>query len=260
MNHTVKFIPPTSLINYAKGLSKQTDIVPIEKLRPDQRVLFNIPWTEQDESLLDNDWLNDNIIDVWTAYLSQKKYSDTIPSTNYVIFNSQLHVVLSKDLEGTVNRIYPDDLLSKQLIFIPVNLGNTHWSLYVIFNLNKFDTNYNDVQIVYCDSLTTMKPNPLFIMKIKRSLYKFYISNNDLSFADDIQTKFDSISVSQASLPIQKNSLDCGVYMLRYIEEILELYFLEHIKFPIHYPTLFDEYDIKRQRTQIKKILSRMGH
>ncbi|GAV71937.1 Peptidase_C48 domain-containing protein, partial [Cephalotus follicularis] len=156
-------------------------------------------------------YLNDNIIDLYFAYLYSCWQSDDIllvsPSISFWIAHCQespdsLKGVLLSDL----------NMRDKQLIVFPVNDngdlsradGGTHWSLLVYYKKTNM--------FVHHDSFDGMNTN--VAMKFYHKIKGFFGSGGE--YGDRI--------LSQGPTPQQSNNYDCGIYVIAIARVICQWY------------------------------------
>ncbi|KAL9650360.1 hypothetical protein ABK040_016427 [Willaertia magna] len=229
----------------------------VNNINNDEVVLkkYNINITKGDLARLEpGEFLNDNVIDFWFSHLEDKykKFPEKVKKKFY-IFNTHFYPVLKKDINRAAKR-FPKGvkLFEKEMIFVPIN-EHAHWSLMVICNLNgeevtkEKEVTYgpNDRVIMYCDSLGGSIPTSI-TKRLREYLslrYKEEHENSKRSF------NADNFPAVKASLPLQDNHCDCGVFMLHYIEMSIQHQFKE---LPIKKPELFQLSDISLKRELIR--------
>jgi sentrin-specific protease 1 len=95
------------------------------------------------------------------------------------------------------------DVLSKDKIFFPVNIGNTHWALAVVYVKRK--------EIVYFDSLK--RDGIRYLQALARW---FQEDVKDKKETDVDTTKW--ILRSESNAPQQRNGYDCGVFTITFAD------------------------------------------
>ena len=141
--------------------------------------------------LLNNGWLNNEIIDSWMELLNQK-YNNN--NDNYFVrcnffqyFNNNDHKMLAKMLPSF-------SLIKAERIFIPINVNDSHWCLIIIYN--KFNT------IKFYDSLhNNIKDYGINMNLLKTFLNKDNIKKKEWKIIEDI------------AIPKQNNNYDCGIFV-----------------------------------------------
>jgi Ulp1 family protease len=172
----------------------------------------------------------------------------------FMIFSTHFYPILKKDVKRCAERIVgKDKLFSTELVFIPVCEG-AHWVVYVLCYLNKFRDMYLEKKaqeeleqnkmvddlteeeteeteeteeepdpvpkpiLMYCDSLGN-GPNPAIVRKVREFVERRY----KLEYGEDVIMNNQALPLKPATLPNQNNYCDCGVYILQYAEEIIQL-------------------------------------
>lgn len=173
---------------------------------------FNVEMSRKNIACLrDGAWLNDEVINFYMSMLQERddRLCQEQPGRKSShFFNS---FFLSKLLErdsytfSNVRRWTKKfDILSKDKIFFPVNIRNTHWTLAVVYVQKK--------QIVYYDSMSGSGRDYL------QALKKW--------FADDVKDKKNQVMdmsewelISQLpDVPQQHNGYDCGVFTITFAD------------------------------------------
>jgi hypothetical protein len=143
-------------------------------------------------------WLNDTVIDYYFNLL-------LLDQPSYFSFSSYFYTSLNTKGIATVEKWYSkSNIFGYKKIFVPVLVSN-HWILVVIdietsrlILYDSFSSNYNQILNQIALFLTHM--------------YKFYY-NTELSWNFEI--------IHARSLPRQKNSYDCGMYVCKFAEFII---------------------------------------
>ena len=99
------------------------------------------------------------------------------------------------------------DLLSRKVVFFPINLQNWHWVLVVAFTERKV--------LKYYDSLAGPGQN-IHLQNILHYLY-------DISVIDNVPfnwKEWKMVTATKKNCPQQPNGYDCGLYVLNAIDKI----------------------------------------
>jgi hypothetical protein len=93
---------------------------------------FSVAVTKQDrQRLLDNGWLNDNLINFWLLWVTRmESHPDSTILTMSTYFYSKL---ANEGVDSAMKWTTKSNVLSKKLVFIPIH-KDQHWSLMVIVN------------------------------------------------------------------------------------------------------------------------------
>jgi Ulp1 family protease len=185
-----------------------------EVRKPSDVVLthHNILLTNDDlERLNEGQFLNDNIID-WYLQLLCEDLSPAIAKKCH-LFPATFYPLLKKDLFRTVNRVprvSKVKLYEKDFIFIPVN-ADIHWMLFVVCFPSK-----QERCIMYCDSLGRQPSMDLYEVICKYLIERWRIEH------PVAQQEPPNFPIMTAKLPNQQNEHDCGVFLLQYVETLLQ--------------------------------------
>ncbi|XP_038904351.1 NEDD8-specific protease 1-like [Benincasa hispida] len=149
------------------------------------------------QSLEDQNYLNDTVIDFYFVHLSVYYQYDEIllipTSVSFLLANAI-------DLDSFTSTIKSLDLQKKKLIFFTVNNDNSHWSLFVYCRKRNLFMHYDSVNQVNC--------------KLAFSIYE---SLNDYIIHD-------SAKFMECLAPKQRNWYDCGLYVMEISRVICECY------------------------------------
>lgn len=151
--------------------------------------------------------LNDIIIDYCMNFTNRK--------SKILYMQTDFFVVLQRNFERSLSFIKNISLLDKQFIFIPFCLQH-HWMLFCVYEI----ANQQKRKIIIFDSLDFyFETLQLEIIMIRRFL------SHCISLETNTSVKFDAsnLGVKKAQVPIQTNSIDCGIYILLYMDKISQL-------------------------------------
>uniref|UniRef100_A0A1A9VNA9 Ubiquitin-like protease family profile domain-containing protein n=1 Tax=Glossina austeni TaxID=7395 RepID=A0A1A9VNA9_GLOAU len=170
---------------------------------PSNQVLvskFNMNISRLDiRTLCDNNWLNDKIIDFYMNLLiersERKSQSSDLPSVYAMstFFASRLMSSGYNAVRRWTNKV---DIFSKDILLIPINLAQVHWSLAII--------NFKERTIKYYDSMGYSNPQVLTALEQ-------YLKHESL---DKRKQWFETNCFAIESVmdgPRQINGNDCGV-------------------------------------------------
>ena len=217
-----------------------------------QRVLcqfHKITITDHDyETLKEENYLNDTIIDFYLTYLYEGCLSKSMKEDVH-IFSSHFYSRLKGSLfnEKTSDQTPRQsksqtayqrvkswtrklDIFSKRMLLFPI-CEEDHWYLIIVCNPGIIDvqdritTNVSTGRklekelapsILLFDSLGLTQPSA--VSKIRSYLYYEYLERKGvgLSFGRD------KMKLHNLSVPLQPNECDCGLYLLHYVELIFE--------------------------------------
>jgi Ulp1 family protease len=191
------------------------------------------------DRLNEGEFLNDNIIDFYLQHLH-----DYPPSNkSYHLFHTTFYPLLKKDPKRAANRVPQPTykLYDKDFIFLPVNEG-LHWMLLVVcYPRSKYRC------IMYCDSLDNAPSERLIRLVQDYMRMRWTIEHPE---SKEKAPEFKSVT---AKLPCQQNYCDCGVYLLQYVELILDENFkIAKEKLPINDKEWFTRESISQKRATIR--------
>ncbi len=221
------------------AVALEPDVIDID---PNELVLNykNIMLTNADvDRLKEGEFLNDNIIDFYLQHIH-----DTLDknSKNVHLFHTTFWPLLKKDLQRASKRVANHTkLYEKNLIFLPFCEGS-HWMLFVIcFPMSSRRC------IMYCDSLG-LTPSESHL-KVAQDYMKLRWK---LEYPESKEPAPVFRSVT-ATLPCQENYCDCGVYLLHYIDMMLdENYPMLAKSMPVNEKQWFNAETIALKRKTIK--------
>jgi sentrin-specific protease 1 len=91
---------------------------------------FNIAITSSEvRKFIGKDWLNDNLINFLTGMLHARNLQKEVNSIHY--FNTHFASQIMADATSWCKFTKHVDVFSKTMLFIPINVSNTHWCLAV---------------------------------------------------------------------------------------------------------------------------------
>mmetsp|Transcript_12245 Transcript_12245/g.18544 ORF Transcript_12245/g.18544 Transcript_12245/m.18544 type:complete len:912 (+) Transcript_12245:210-2945(+) len=162
------------------------------------------------------------------------------------------------------------DIFSKDFVFFPINIG-AHWSLVCVVRPGNLYEDLSKVSTDLSEDSQTSRNMPCMIFMDSLGLHNFRkIKNHILDYLEQewLTVKksprtfspqtFPCINCSR-NVPSQQNSYDCGVYVVKYVELICDIYpssTHEDIdkKFKDHFhTTLFTQVHIDDQRLRISE-------
>jgi len=190
------------------------------------------------------DMLNDAIIDFYLINLQH-----TAAQENTLVFNTQFYQLIKRrsEIERYAKTVPSNtDLFDKDFVFIPCN-ESLHWSLAILCYPGQ--PKHPNHCILYCDSLYS-SPN------IRMEYIRDYLQRRHVVERKTEQVfDNDSFPVKMAVLPQQTNYVDCGVYMIHYVEHFVRN---EIRQIPVKNPDLFSDLDILSKRQQIYALIKQL--
>lgn len=176
-----------------------------------------------------NAWIGTSIVQFWLALLEW--YINSPPNNNPKIFivhswfidllkngkhkSNELAKIIKRKTNGQMTAI------DFNLLFIPVNENNTHWTLAVIDN--------RDRKIRYYDSLLEQKND-----QFRKQVLDLIVENLKQCSLDGYEIEI------VKTMPQQPNGTDCGLYMLKVADLLAQ-----------QKPLEFDQTNISAFRKQI---------
>ncbi|XP_026711352.1 sentrin-specific protease 2 [Athene cunicularia] len=167
---------------------------------------FKLKVTREDiHTLMDLQWLNDEIINFYMCLLVERNKKEGYPAVH--AFSTFFYPKLISGGYNAVRRWTRDvDLFKKDLIFVPIHLRH-HWTLVVIDIRKK--------TIKYFDSIGHKKD------EICETL--FYYLQEESQQKRNLQLTFSEWtlhSMEEHEIPQQENGSDCGVFLCKYADYI----------------------------------------
>ncbi|KAI8147740.1 hypothetical protein BJV82DRAFT_593174 [Fennellomyces sp. T-0311] len=214
------------------------DISPPRADQNEQRVLFHYPTStpggvtvirEDANRLMDGEMLNDSIIDFYVKWLLETMGRDN--TENVHIFNTFFYARLKQVTKGDPYESVKKwttkiNLFEKDTIFVPIN-ECSHWYLIVICNAKRCipsEGNYIDLSDDDNDDSKAVIYS-LDSMGISRRAAANRIIKYLQSAAKDRlgieESRFKKPKYQKATVPLQPNAYDCGIYVLHFIETFL---------------------------------------
>ncbi|CAH7688000.1 expressed protein, partial [Phakopsora pachyrhizi] len=179
------------------------------------------------ERLLPTRWLNDEIINFYGVMINRrsKAYSDKIVSRRNGFaykrvhcFSSFFYEKYSSDgFEGVKRWTKNIDLFLLDMIFFPINLNNSHWSLGVI--------NIRSKKFEYYDSLYRSDG-----FEILSKLRSYLVEEHMQKRKKQLDLK-DWSNYKHPRVPKQENSFDCGVFLCQFMESLRGKYGYDDVEF-----------------------------
>ncbi len=181
---------------------------------------------------IDQNLLNDVIID-YSMYITFEKQKQEI-----LYLQTDFFIVLHRSFERSLSFVKTISLLDKKFIFIPFCLQH-HWMLFCVYEIGNKDLR----KIILFDSLDYyFETLQLEIIMLRRFLSYCISLETNTSITFDAS----NLRVKKAQVPLQSNSLDCGVYILLYMDKMNELMQKEWCD-----KNLFSIEDVNKKRSEI---------
>lgn len=169
-----------------------------------------------------------------STFFFQELVKPLVPNTS-----PKDNVRIPKNFSSMKNWAEKADFLSKKLIVIPIN-HHLHWSVGIVLNadlLAKDNIEKEEIlnsnaerslTFLYCDSLSVN--NAKRIASCVRVLLELLVGEqlhltNDQENHDKQMVLIQQLRLISPKLPQQTNHYDCGIYVLHYVEVIVELFF-----------------------------------
>lgn len=153
-------------------------------------------------------WIDDEVINMYMNLLIDRGTQPGYPEVyayNTFFYSEKLIIGGHFSVRRWTRHV---DIFAKEFLVIPIMLDRNHWAL-VIININK-------KEIIFYDSLYKCKETCInTINNLKDYLKKEYLykKQKHLNFDDWICGAADNI-------PLQKNGIDCGVFLCVYAEYV----------------------------------------
>lgn len=169
---------------------------------------FNIDMTVVKFKCLEpRTWLNDEVINFYMCLLQDRDEKKGKSDNNYVTSHYFNSFFFSKLVEGgeyefkNVRRWSRKfDVFSKDKVFIPINISNTHWTLAVVFMRKK--------EIHYYDSMSGSGKYYL------RNILKWVKDEAKDKKGLDLDVSDWKLIDREDDVPQQKNGFDCGLFVI----------------------------------------------
>lgn len=177
----------------AKNLNELIELKDYLKMKRVIQKKYNIKIYIQDlRTLMDFNWLNDKVINIYLGLLKDKYYTEN----NFYILTTYFYY----NLTHKRNTTFKENILSYKSILIPVHLRN-HW-IFVNLDLKRR-------KVMIFDSLRCDRVN--VGNKIKKWIEWCYLKRNE-TVVFEVETMKD--------IPRQENGNDCGIFVLYYAKQI----------------------------------------
>jgi hypothetical protein len=224
-----------------------------------------------------NNSLNDSLID-----LKVKLIISSLPEgkrRKIFAFSSLFYAKLTelKDNKSAHNLVSgwskSIDIFDLDFIFIPVFL-NSHYSLCVVVRPSLLQSSkaIHDTSNLSC--LLFMDSLQLHSVKTVGEVITNYLSNewkakkcktSCYNNFNDFENLFQNIEKIECPMPRQNNGYDCGLFVIKYIEEVLNIFpsstldDIENKFIPQFNCELFDQKEISLERPKYKNILNELA-
>lgn len=179
------------------------EIEKIWEIQPKDTIIdkFRIKITSRDLlTLCDRHWLNDNIIDFYLQLVKEDVNSRKLNQIH--IFSTYFYTTLKEKGYIGVNKWGKRakvDVSELDMVFVPVNLHQTHWALAVIDNKNE--------RFFYVDSLFGDGTDILYL------LMDYMTEETKKNHGSLNRRNYSNYSViGKYECPTQQNGYDCGVF------------------------------------------------
>lgn len=218
----------------------------------------SISLTNGDISLLNTySMLNDSIIDFYCRYIEmslKKRKKDQ----NFHFFSSFFYKMLENSPKNALSWTKKVDIFSKQFLVFPVNEG-MHWKLYITCFANnvvtdKWDSPEHYPRIV---SLNSLKSNR-YLRKNAKNIRAYLSKEYESRTKEKIEFTEKNMKVIEMKVAKQKNMVDCGVYMLEFLERFCENGFENTFSSETLGSFQFDQNFVDQKRNEILKIIFKL--
>ncbi|KAE9385036.1 cysteine proteinase [Gymnopus androsaceus JB14] len=161
------------------------------------------------QRLKEGEWINDELINFYMEMLNarSKEHGSSLPNVH--CFQSFLYPKLKNEgyrkgnLMGWSKKF---DLFAKNLVLIPINHNNTHWTAVAI--------NFDAQTIISYDSLHTSRPQ---VFKIIRR----YLNEDHKDKKNGGEFNWDGWQdITSTDIPRQMNCYDCGIFVCKSLESL----------------------------------------
>eukprot|EP00300_Choanocystis_sp_HF-7_P013363 c18268_g1_i2.p1 GENE.c18268_g1_i2~~c18268_g1_i2.p1 ORF type:complete len:489 (+),score=69.09 c18268_g1_i2:28-1467(+) len=211
-------------------------------------------------------FLNDGLMQFYLTYLEQQhsvlQLSEPAPFLTFnTFFFTKLQSKHPKDMKRWFKNV---NVFKTERVFIPVH-SSIHWSLAVICNLSNLDwtvergdpvrrplkssSSFDGPIILYLDSLGGS------VADVSEPLYRFLSDQWEAHGLEpsDLRT---FVPIIKCEVPHQKNHTDCGLYVLKYVELMMQDFCNQSCKgLPLKRLDWFGDDDIKELRIKILQML-----
>lgn len=185
-----------------------------EKNRSVKSDLWGIEVTnDQIQCLREKNWLNDQVINLNFKLMAQRDILNYFMSTFFFSCLYDLQLGKYDYLHG--RKQYPPmiDIFAFKKVFVPINIGNFHWILAVI---------YMEHQAIYLfDSMSSSTHSKRILNALLQFLRHEMIFRKTTSLAesDAINANWTLVD-SMTRCPQQDNSYDCGVFTTMFADKL----------------------------------------
>lgn len=201
---------------------------------------YSITIRKSDYDRLDQGtYLNDNLIDFFLNHF-------TADNKKYFVFNSFFYSTLTENSFEKVHKWFKStDLFKFKYWIIPI-AQNEHWILVIVTKPKHAFTFVNsETKIILFDSLDSRYFNP------QRDIECFMREEWNARYEEDVQIR---LPIYFLSLPLQNNSYDCGVFLVKYAQEFIS----NPNKFEdldSDFSDLFSQAEISKHRYYLKSMI-----
>ncbi|CAM9497083.1 unnamed protein product, partial [Discosporangium mesarthrocarpum] len=245
---------------------------------PEKRALDRISVTANDMlRTQEGEFLNDSLVDLKLKYMQREGLLAEMGPHDSAMFQVLSSHFFTKLREGSQYRFQETynnvkswtknmDLFSKKFVLVPI-AENLHWSMAVLVNLHKlkaFNGKYPTFEegeehpcMLFLDSLKMHRPGRVFDYLSK------YLEEEWRASGKGGCLKLDESSMPRVTpkVPLQDNGCDCGVYILRYAQELCRQWpkickeDVENKLGKYFYPNLFSPSDVSMERAKLASLL-----
>ena len=230
----------------------------VKTLNPIITTLNNINVRKSDyDRLQPKTWLNDILIDFQIQIMkNDSRFSNLFNNQNKKLFilNTQIFAYLWRYQSKPAKvcpKIYKNEkLFEYENILLPINVNNTHWILAVLKNIKNYGlTVQNEEQkpkILIYDSLSWDPETTIEILNnFLAERYKYEKGQKENT------PNMKALNFLMCKVPQQSNSYDCGLFVLKYLEMILD----SQLTFPVDEINWFEVSEIDEKRKEIKETI-----
>lgn len=248
----IKDISPLIFFSAKRSKEESTIFTTYPRNHPNSIVITN---TDLDV-LREGEFLNDTIVDFYLRYIQETNVQDKHEEFHF--FNSFFYkrYITSGSQPAERHKHVAKwtakvDIFEKKFIIVPIN-QRLHWSLAIIINPGK-----KKRRILYLDSLCLPNQyNRLTHQHLESYLAEEYFMKK--SQGKPGKRKHYTIQAVCVKVPQQTNDVDCGVYMLHYIEKFCQTPFNGNPD-SLDKSRWFALADLKKKRSNIRSLLNRIA-
>ena len=201
---------------------------------------YSITIRKSDYDRLDQGtYLNDNLIDFFLNHF-------TADNKNYFVFNSFFYSTLTECSFEKVHKWFKStDLFNFKYWIIPI-AQNEHWILVIVTKPRQaFKFMSSASKIILFDSLDSRYFNP------QKEIECFMREEWNARYGEDVQIR---LPIYFLTLPLQNNSFDCGVFLLKYAHEFIKNPNKFH-DLDSDFCDLFSQSEMSEQRYYLKSLI-----